>query len=98
MIEIRELRKRFSSAARWRDLLRGRWRGPEIVALDGVDLKVAPGEVVGLMGPNGAGKSTLLRILAGLVLPSSGVARTEGRVAFVVADERSFSWRLTGRD
>jgi len=50
-----------------------------------------------VMGPNGAGKSTLLRILAGLIEPSSGVARVEGSVAFVVADERSFSWRLSGR-
>ena len=38
----------------------------------GLDLVVAPGEVVGLVGPNGAGKSTLLRILAGLLPPESG--------------------------
>ena len=45
-----------------------------MVALDGVDLSVAAGEIVGLMGPNGAGKSTLLRILAGLVTPTDGRA------------------------
>jgi ATPase subunit of ABC transporter with duplicated ATPase domains len=39
----------------------------------GLDLVVAPGDVVGLVGPNGAGKSTLLRILAGLVAPEEGV-------------------------
>ncbi|MCG2799258.1 MAG: ATP-binding cassette domain-containing protein [Cellulomonas sp.] len=38
----------------------------------GVDLVVAPGDVVGLVGPNGAGKSTLLRILAGLRAPETG--------------------------
>ncbi|MCB2175078.1 MAG: ATP-binding cassette domain-containing protein [Actinomycetales bacterium] len=38
----------------------------------GVDLVVAPGDVVGLVGPNGAGKSTLLRILAGLRAPDAG--------------------------
>ena len=38
----------------------------------GLDLVVAPGDVVGLVGPNGAGKSTLLRILAGLQPPESG--------------------------
>jgi ATPase subunit of ABC transporter with duplicated ATPase domains len=38
----------------------------------GVDLVVAPGDVVGLVGPNGAGKSTLLRILAGLRAPEQG--------------------------
>ncbi len=51
-------------------------RRGEIEALRGVDLHVAPGELVCLVGPSGCGKSTLLRILAGLVAP------TAGRVAF----------------
>ncbi|NLE71080.1 MAG: DUF1361 domain-containing protein, partial [Actinomycetales bacterium] len=38
----------------------------------GVDLVVAPGDVVGLVGPNGAGKSTLLRVLAGELAPETG--------------------------
>src|SRR6185312_10252461 len=38
----------------------------------GVDLVVAPGDVIGLVGPNGAGKSTLLQILAGRRLPDAG--------------------------
>ena len=41
----------------------------------GLDLVVAPGDVVGLVGPNGAGKSTLLRVLAGKRLPDSGSVR-----------------------
>ena len=43
-------------------------------ALAGVDLSVAPGELVGLLGPNGAGKSTLTKIACGLVRPSAGTA------------------------
>src|SRR5204862_5898298 len=42
--------------------------------LDGVDLHVEAGELVGLLGPNGAGKSTLVKIVAGLVRPSAGEA------------------------
>ena len=38
----------------------------------GLDLVVAPGDVIGLVGPNGAGKSTLLRMLAGLETPERG--------------------------
>ena len=42
------------------------------VALDGVDLRVGAGELVGLLGPNGVGKSTLTKIACGLVRPTAG--------------------------
>ncbi len=42
------------------------------VALDGLDLEVAPGEVHGFLGPNGAGKSTTIRVLLGLLRPDGG--------------------------
>ena len=44
----------------------------EVIALDGVDLDLLPGQVHGLVGPNGAGKSTLLGLLLGLALADSG--------------------------
>ncbi len=44
----------------------------ETMALDGVDLDVAPGEVVCLLGPSGCGKTTLLRVAAGIEKPSAG--------------------------
>jgi ABC-2 type transport system ATP-binding protein len=47
-------------------------------ALQGVDLTVERGELVGLLGPNGAGKSTLVKIACGLVRPSSGLAEVCG--------------------
>ena len=47
--------------------------------LDGVDLAVAPGEVIGLLGPNGAGKSTLLRVLARVLKSHSGELRLDGQ-------------------
>ncbi|MDH3405242.1 MAG: ATP-binding cassette domain-containing protein, partial [Acidobacteriota bacterium] len=43
-----------------------------LVAVDGVDLAVRQGEVIGFLGPNGAGKSTLIRMLVGLLPPSAG--------------------------
>ena len=50
-----------------------------VEALQGVDLELSPGEVVGLMGDNGAGKSTLLKIVAGNFAPTSGAIRWDGR-------------------
>ncbi len=49
-----------------------------VVALEHVDLDVAPGEFFGLLGPNGAGKTTLIKILTTLLLPSEGSARIFG--------------------
>ena len=50
----------------------------EIVALDGVDLSVARGEVVCVIGPSGCGKSTLLRTINWLEVPDSGQIALEG--------------------
>jgi len=47
--------------------------------LEDVRLDLRPGEMVGLIGPNGAGKSTLLRVVAGLVAPSAGSLRYDGK-------------------
>lgn len=55
-----------------------RYRGRDVPALDGVDLTVAPGQVLALLGPNGAGKSTLVGIASGLLKPDSGTARVVG--------------------
>ena len=52
-----------------------------VVALGGVDLEVAPGELLGLLGPNGAGKSTLTKIACGLVRATAGRAEVEGAPA-----------------
>jgi ABC-type lipoprotein export system ATPase subunit len=49
-----------------------RSEGNDVAALSGVDLRVAPGEMIGLLGPSGAGKSTLLTLLGGLFRPSAG--------------------------
>ena len=48
------------------------------VALDGVDLTAPRGTVLGVLGPNGAGKTTAVRILATLLRPDGGTARSPG--------------------
>jgi ABC-2 type transport system ATP-binding protein len=79
-----------------------------LVALDGVNISVEPGEVVVLLGPNGAGKSTLIRTLATTLLPDAGrvwvggfdvVAEPRAALAgtgLVLSEDRSFFWRMSG--
>src|SRR5260370_23528513 len=61
----------------------------DVIALDGIDLDVAPGRIHGVVGPNGAGKTTLLGLLLGLAVADSGSLAILGapvRRALAVAD------------
>jgi ABC-2 type transport system ATP-binding protein len=51
----------------------------DVVAVDGLSFEVDQGTVTGFLGPNGAGKTTTLRMLLGLVTPTAGTARIQGR-------------------
>ncbi|HUL45600.1 MAG TPA: nitrate/sulfonate/bicarbonate ABC transporter ATP-binding protein [Steroidobacteraceae bacterium] len=59
--------------------------GDELVVLEKVNLKLRPGEIVGLLGRSGSGKSTLLRQIAGLDTPSSGVVNYLGHAVLAPA-------------
>jgi len=69
----------------------------EVVALDGIDLVVPRGQVVGLLGPNGAGKTTTVRILSTLLKPTSGTATVAGFDVVKQADEVRRTIGLTGQ-
>lgn len=83
-IEVSHLRKVFQVVRKAPGLagaLRGLFvaRREEVVAVDGLDLRVEPGELVGYIGVNGAGKSTTIKLLTGILAPTSGTIRVLGR-------------------
>ena len=84
-------------------------RYKEVVAVDGISLRIEPGELFGMLGPNGAGKTTTLGILSTLRKPTSGAARVWGfdvvrqraevrRRIGIVFQEFSLDDKLTGRE
>ena len=80
-----------------------------ITALNDINLQINTGELLCLLGKNGAGKSTLIRTLCGLITPTCGKAFIFGNdigagqqaikkyIGYIICDERSFYWRLSGR-
>jgi ABC-type polysaccharide/polyol phosphate transport system ATPase subunit len=80
-------------------LLGARTAGPAAVpALQGVTLRIAPGETVGMVGRNGAGKTSTLRVLAGIVPLHSGEAGCGGRVVSLLELAAGFSRDFSGRE
>jgi ABC-type polysaccharide/polyol phosphate transport system ATPase subunit len=70
------------------------WR--EIRALDGVTLRIAQGERLGVVGHNGAGKSSLLKLLAGIYPPTSGFRHVEGRISSLFEIAAGFEPEASG--
>ncbi len=108
-IFIDKLTKRYDLSGGLRAFLTRAECGKPMLAVDDVTLTISEGELFGLLGSNGAGKSTLIKMIAGLVLPTSGTANIKGvdlsdpisvkrMIGLVNGEERSFFWRLSVRD
>jgi NitT/TauT family transport system ATP-binding protein len=79
-----------------------------VIALDGIDLDVEPGEFISLIGPSGCGKSTLLRIIGDLTKPTTGTAHVNGKPAerarrdheygIVFQDAVLYDWRTVAKN
>src|ERR1019366_1576702 len=81
-------------------------RGQRLVALQNIDLDIAPGEFFVIVGPSGCGKTTLLRILQGLASPTKGRTMVGGQVVtgpgtdrgFVFQQDALYPWRSVMRN
>ena len=101
-LELRGVGKRYrlyrNDVDRMLEVMTGRPRHEDVVALAGIDLSVGHGEVLGIVGRNGAGKSTLLKLVAGLLPASEGSIRVNGRVAAILELGAAFHPDMTGRE
>lgn len=86
MIEIVHLCKRYHT------------RSGDVTVLDDVNLRVLPGERIGILGRNGAGKSTMIRLISGAERPSSGSIHRRMSVSWPLAFGGAFQGTLTGHD
>lgn len=110
LLHCDQVGKTYRSLLRLGDIARLRFERRRVEALAGVSFRLERGALLGLMGANGSGKSTLLRVAAGLLLPSEGALRIEGRepyreqggarrrVGVVLGGGRGFFWRLSARE
>ncbi|MDO8947201.1 MAG: ABC transporter ATP-binding protein [Desulfocapsaceae bacterium] len=107
VIELSKISKSFTER-NWKTFLFR--KSYPVQALEDVSLTVNKGEIMGLLGPNGAGKTTLIKILATLITPDRGSGticgfdicrqshRVREKIGLVSTNDRTFYWRLTGRD
>ena len=82
----------------FRDALKGKARIVDYVALQDVSFTVDKGEVVAILGRNGAGKSTLLKVLAGVLPPTKGSSKVNGKIAPMIELGAGFHPEMTGTE
>ena len=104
MIEVNNITKSFRLFANKRSILRqltasnGKRYYREIEVLQNISFKLRRGDSLGIIGKNGSGKSTLLQIICGILQPTSGSVKVNGRIAALLELGSGFNPEFTGRE
>ena len=103
IIEIKDLVKRYKMFDRKKDRLIETIfprieRHRNFTAMNNLNLIVRKGEVLGILGRNGAGKSTLLKMITGVVIPTSGTLKINGKISSLLELGTAFNSELTGEE
>lgn len=101
VIEIRNLCKKYkmyhSKKDRLLEILLPKYKNHDtFTAMEGFNLELKKGEILGILGRNGAGKSTLLKMITGVVNPTSGSIKIRGKVSSLLELGTAFNPELTG--
>lgn len=100
-IEIENLTKQYKMYNRKKDrlleiILPKYEHHDTFTAVDNMNLKVKKGEILGILGKNGAGKSTLLKMITGVVVPTEGNIKVNGKISSMLELGTAFNMELTG--
>lgn len=103
VIEIEDLVKKYKMYSKKKDRLVEIMfpkiqRHTDFTAMNHLNLTVKKGEVVGILGRNGAGKSTLLKMITGVVIPTSGTIKVNGKISSLLELGTAFNMDLTGEE
>lgn len=103
VIEIQDLVKKYKMYKQKKDRLVEIMfpkvqRHTDFTAMNHLNLNVKKGEVVGILGKNGAGKSTLLKMITGVVVPTSGTIKVNGKISSLLELGTAFNMDLTGEE
>ena len=101
VLEIKDLCKKYKMYHSKKDrlfeiLLPKYQKHTTFTALEGFNLELKKGEILGILGRNGAGKSTLLKMITGVVVPTSGEIKINGKVSSLLELGTAFNPELTG--
>ena len=103
IIEIKELNKQYKMFDRKRDrlietIIPTLNRHKDFSAIKDFNLTIKKGEAIGILGKNGAGKSTLLKMITGVVTPTSGEIKVNGKISSLLELGAAFNMELTGEE